>query len=593
MTLVGITELGLGPLDDCRSLVEAVLLLGPHDGIVVHHPNVAVHPDVLAALRRTADAPLAASVSPIALNGTEYVTVVAAPHLLDAPTIANPSCDLVLLLPDALASLDFQFQADASWTDQLSAWATTARNHGWRHVGAPGLIGPSVVALESDSLAHELDGPANELLSTHRLWARTRRYSLRVVIDGACIEPGAEATGTYQVVIELSLELARSRPTADVALAVPSGNAGAVVKRLVMIPNLRLVPRDAVEHFDVVYRPYQYIYPDQIAWTFAAGARTVLGQLDMIAFSNPSYHPQPQTFFAARNMQRATMRRADLVTTISKFAASTILAECPDLEARRVVVIPCGTDHVSPVAPKRPDGLGPSVNQFLACLSATFWHKNRPHAIRTFAELRRRGYPGHLVIAGPQPYFGRSTDVEDVLLAAMPAPDRDAVHRIGSVDEAGKWWLLASADAVLYPSINEGFGLVPFEAATVGTPTLAGTTASLPEVYGGTALLAPDWSPSSWADIVEQWIGEPRAAQDQVDALRVRATELTWRRAAEQTWAAFDTVLSLPHRQPTAFEGDRWASMESHRLGLTGPATGVRYGRRIGAYAARRIRKTT
>ena len=197
------------------------------------------------------------------------------------------------------------------------------------------------------------------------------------------------------------------------------------------------------------------------------------------------------------------------------------------------------------------------------------------------------------MIAGPQPYFGRSTDAEDELLAAMPTNDRAAVHRIGPVDEAGKWWLLASADAVIYPSINEGFGLVPFEAATVGTPTLAGATASLPEVYGGVALLAPDWSPSSWADIVEHWIDEPSAAQRQVDALRARATELTWRRAAEQTWAAFDTVLGLPRRQPTGSEGDRWASMESHRLGLTGPATGVRYGRRIGAYAARRIRKIT
>ena len=588
-----ITELSLGPLDGCRSLVDAISLLQPPHGIAVHHPNMVMQPAVRAALRRAAHAPLAASVSPIGLDGTQHVTVVAAPDHLDAPTIAGPSCDLVLLLPDALASLDFAFQTDATWKDQLSAWATTARNHGWRHVGAPGLIGPPTVAPDGGSLAHELDGPANELLSTHRLWARTRRDALRVVIDGACIELGAEATGTYQVVIELSSELARSRPGADVAVAVQSGNADAVAKRLAMIPNLRLVPRDAVEHFDVVYRPYQYIYPDQIAWTFAAGARTVLGQLDMIAFSNPSYHPQPQTFFAARNMQRATMRRADLVTTISEFAASTILAECPDLEARRVVVIPCGTDHVSPVAPKRPDGLGPCVDQFLACLSATFLHKNRTHAIRTFAELRRRGYRGHLVIAGPQPYFGRSTDAEDELLAGMPAPDRDAVHRLGAVDEAGKWWLLASADAVLYPSINEGFGLVPFEAATVGTPTLAGTTASLPEVYGGTALLAPDWSPNSWADIVEQWIDEPRAAQHQVDALRTRATQLTWQRAAEQTWEAFDIVLGLPRRQPTAFEGDRWASMESHRLGLTKPATGVRFGRRVGAYAARRIRKIT
>ncbi len=48
-------------------------------------------------------------------------------------------------------------------------------------------------------------------------------------------------------------------------------------------------------------------------------------------------------------------------------------------------------------------------------------------------------------------------------------------------DEAEKAWLYAHAAAVVYPTIYEGFGLVPFEAAAHGTPCLFAPQASLRE----------------------------------------------------------------------------------------------------------------
>jgi len=49
--------------------------------------------------------------------------------------------------------------------------------------------------------------------------------------------------------------------------------------------------------------------------------------------------------------------------------------------------------------------------------------------------------------------------------------------------------LLSGAMALLYPSLHEGFGFLLFEAQACGTPVLASTTSSLPEVAGDSALL--------------------------------------------------------------------------------------------------------
>ncbi len=67
------------------------------------------------------------------------------------------------------------------------------------------------------------------------------------------------------------------------------------------------------------------------------------------------------------------------------------------------------------------------------------------------------------------------------MAAAHPA---DAAHALdlGTVDEREKAWLYAHAALVLYPTVREGFGLVPFEAAAAGAATLWAAHSSLEEL---------------------------------------------------------------------------------------------------------------
>src|SRR5262249_12397513 len=112
-------------------------------------------------------------------------------------------------------------------------------------------------------------------------------------------------------------------------------------------------------------------------------------------------------------------------------------------------------------------------------------HKNVQNVVRAFAEARRRTpLPHALVLAGPMPR------TEGRLLNLVSALDlSSSIVRTGVVAEEDLPPLYAEAQAFLYPTLYEGFGLPVVEAMACGTPVLTSSTSALQEVAGGYAYL--------------------------------------------------------------------------------------------------------
>jgi glycosyltransferase involved in cell wall biosynthesis len=307
--------------------------------------------------------------------------------------------------------------------------------------------------------------------------------------------------------------------------------------------------------YDLAYRPYQAIDPSEFEWLASAGRRLLIGQLDMIGFSNPSYHPSVELFHTVRNLQRHMMRAADGVTFISDFGRETARVECPEIPERRTHVVGCGVD----VVPGSVDSVVPptSAQSFVVCLSATFHHKNRAHAIRTFASLcERHGYAGSLVIAGPEPYYGRSDDSS--LIKALAGDVARRIERLGHIDVATKWWLLRRADLVLYPSVVEGFGLVPFEASAVGTPSLSYDGTGLKEVLDVEDVLVATWDADAWADRAMLLICDEEQRSRAVERVIAAGARHRWADVASRTWEVIDATIAAPSVN-SVDEGSAWA----------------------------------
>lgn len=181
----------------------------------------------------------------------------------------------------------------------------------------------------------------------------------------------------------------------------------------------------------------------------------------------------------------ASIRRGAWVHTSSVATADVVATR---FETDRIVPIhlaplPVVAGRAGDEPPPRPAGLGRAP--YLLALGTHEHRKNLPHLVAAFGLVADR-LDHDLVLAGaPGDASADLAAAVDRLGANGPA----RVHVLGAVDEPTKAALLAHAAALVYPSLDEGFGFPVLEAQTAGVPVVATSVGSVPEVGGHGVLL--------------------------------------------------------------------------------------------------------
>jgi len=199
-------------------------------------------------------------------------------------------------------------------------------------------------------------------------------------------------------------------------------------------------------------------------------------------------HPEdadPDVLRAAAVLRRSVADGAHVVT--SSDATTRRVRELLDTDRVRTVLL--GPPPAPVVAPPTdtPAGL-PQLNDFVLALGTIERRKNLPTLVDAFGRLAREHATVRLVIAGSA---GNDVAAVDRAIARLSPEIAERVVRTGIVDDATKRWLLANARALAYPSLDEGFGFPILEAQQVGTPVVASTAGSIPQIAGAAALLSP------------------------------------------------------------------------------------------------------
>lgn len=162
--------------------------------------------------------------------------------------------------------------------------------------------------------------------------------------------------------------------------------------------------------------------------------------------------------------------------------------------------------------------------------------KNVVRTLEAFALFKRTWRTDHkLVFTGGQSWG--SAEARRVLERLDLS---DAVVDIGKTDIDELPYLYGAADAIVYASLWEGFGMPIVEAMACGTPVITSDAAAMPETAGGCAVLV---DPNSTEEIVEAM---HRITADQLLRNRLRQQGLV--RAEKFTWhAAARAMLDLYH----------------------------------------------
>ena len=312
---------------------------------------------------------------------------------------------------------------------------------------------------------------------------------------------------------------------------------------------------DTELRFDVIYRPTQCHRLEQLQWLRRIADRIVVNVLDLIAFHNPAYHPSFSAFEEYRGLQRLTFEVADGITFLTDFVAQEVLREYPRTsnvphrtvgigldsppELRRALSSPRGRIRSRR---KQSVELG---SQDLLVPGVGFRHKNRGFAIRLAAELCRLDWSGRLVLVGPYPDFGSSEIVDARLLLAAPELDRRVVL-CGHLDEEVFGRALSGAGLLVFPSLTEGFGLPPFEAALEGTPAATPDHGVFLEVVPESARILGGFDLSESARAVSDLLCDTKRGQRVVDDLASAARRRSWSSVATEVALLVEDSLRRP-----------------------------------------------
>lgn len=171
-------------------------------------------------------------------------------------------------------------------------------------------------------------------------------------------------------------------------------------------------------------------------------------------------------------------------------------------------------------AAKAPSGV---ETPFLLTVGALEKRKNYPRIIAAFEKsgLRERGYA--YVFCGPR---GNSASAVEALAASAPG-----VKCLGFLTEPELRWLYLNAAGFVLPSLLEGFGLPPLEAAQRGLLPIVSRGGAQEEAVGSGAILV---DPLQLDDIATGMRHLTEMPKDEMKArisrVRARAEELSYQR---------------------------------------------------------------
>lgn len=303
--------------------------------------------------------------------------------------------------------------------------------------------------------------------------ARSKVLGLRVLIDGSRLGP--HVMGTQVTLLAIIESLAERDDVAEVNVSL-NQPVPRYARAILSNPKVRAEQLPAGDYsafcdIDVAHRPFQPDDSFDIAAYRKVANRVVVSILDLIAYQIGSYHATADSWLQHRTIIRDAAGTVDAITTISQDVKTIVELEQLPIDPDRLHAIAYGTEHLTGNEQARiPNELlarGFVADEFLFCLGTNYSHKNRDLAVATLEELHRRGHDYALVLAGPSVPYGSSRVDE-----SLAANGDGRVFVLPDVTTEERNWLLRHSSVVLYPTSAEGFGLVPYEAARFGTPTV-------------------------------------------------------------------------------------------------------------------------
>ena len=237
-------------------------------------------------------------------------------------------------------------------------------------------------------------------------------------------------------------------------------------------------------------------------------------------------------------------RRQDAVIAVSNTTASDIRQF---FGVSQITTVQNGIDHSrfnvadADAAPVRvAERWGIDKPYFLFVSRLEHPGKNHTRLIGAYEQFRRETNADVELVLGGGDWHG----AEVIRTRAIQSPFAKDIRFLGFVPDVELPALYQAAEAMVYPSLFEGFGLPPIEAMACGCPVICSTRGALGEVVGSAATII---DPESEANIAAAMCAAIQKRNSRVGMIArglKHAQSFSWDRAAQETLSVYHEAMS-------------------------------------------------
>jgi glycosyltransferase involved in cell wall biosynthesis len=266
---------------------------------------------------------------------------------------------------------------------------------------------------------------------------------------------------------------------------------------------------------------------------------------NVVTVHDVTFDVLPRRYTASRRwymraITRLGLLRADAVIVPSSWVRSALVRRY-GVRPERIHVVPLAPP--ASMAPVRDAGRLADVqvryqlpNRFLLSVGTLEPGKNRETLLRALALIHRRGLRLRLVVVGQRGWLDDA--------GAHDKPPEQITY-LGYVPDEDLPALYTRAEAFLFPSWLEGFGLPPLEALACATPVISSRRPAMTEVLGDAVLYADPRNPETWAESIERIADDLRLRESLIARGLERASSFSWERSARETLDVYAAALRL------------------------------------------------
>ncbi len=239
---------------------------------------------------------------------------------------------------------------------------------------------------------------------------------------------------------------------------------------------------------------------------------------------------------------KSALKNAAAVIAVSEYTKNDLIEnyKVSAANSEKIKVIYEGWEHLKDIKDDEPEESFPQISNYIFYVGTTRVHKNMRNLLKAFnIAITKLPENIKLVVSGNETYLNE----EDKNIIASINKNAERVLFTGFVSNRRLQYLFKNAEAFIFPSLSEGFGIPVLESFYFQKPLLCSNTTSLPEIAGDAALYFNPESPEKIAEIILQFFNSKNIEAELIAKANERLKLFSWKKTAAETLDLYKTVL--------------------------------------------------